>query len=361
MRSVLKASKSSLQQIKSTKYNAVEALSSAVSRSVSLNAAAGKQRKIPENTTKHGMVAPGKVFTFQELASATENFNPDLLVGEGGFGRVYKGRLKKTKQVVAVKQLDRNKDQDNTEFLTEVLALSLIQHPNLVSLIGYCADGRQRILVYEYMHYGSLEDHLLDLPPDKRALDWFTRMKIARGAARGLEYLHDTACPPIIFRDFKASNILLDEEFNPKLSGFGPEERDEVSTRVMGTYGYAAPEYAQTGKLTTKSDVYSFGVVLLEIISGRRAIDSKKPPEEENLVAWAKPLLKERSKFSLLVDPLLQGEFPMKGLHQALAVVAMCLQDEASTRPLIEDVVTALEYLAVTTDEEIATEKNVDM
>lgn len=125
-----------------------------------------------------------------------------------------------------------------------------------------------------------------DLPPDKKALDWFTRIKVARGAARGLEYLHDTACPPIIFRDFKASNILLDGEFDPKLSGFGPEEREEVSTRVMGTYGYSAPEYAQTGKLTTKSDVYSFGVVLLEIISGRRAIDSKKPPEEENLVAW---------------------------------------------------------------------------
>lgn len=116
-------------------------------------------------------------------------------------------------------------------------------------------------------------------------------MKIARGAARGLEYLHDTACPPIVFRDFKSSNVLLDEDFNPKLSGFGTEEKDEVSTRVMGTYGYAAPEYAQTGKLTTKSDIYSFGVVLLEIISGRRAIDSKKPPEEENLVAWVSILL----------------------------------------------------------------------
>lgn len=126
----------------------------------------------------------------------------------------------------------------------------------------------------------------LDLPPDKEALDWLTRIQIAIGAARGLEYLHETACPPIIFRDFKAANILLDEVYKPKLSGFGPDEPDSVSTRVMGTYGYAAPEYAQTGKLTTKSDVYSFGVVFLEIISGRRAVDSKKPPEEENLVAW---------------------------------------------------------------------------
>ncbi|KAH6831589.1 Protein kinase superfamily protein [Perilla frutescens var. hirtella] len=360
MRSVLKASKSSLQQIKSSKYiNA--AVSSAVSRSVSLNAGGKKQRNIGESGMKRGgIVAPGKVFTFQELASATENFNPDLLVGDGGFGRVYKGRLKTTKQVVAVKQLDRNRDQETTEFLAEVLALSLIQHPNLVNLIGYCADGRQRILVYEYMPNGSLDDHLLDLCPNKKGLDWLTRMQIARGAARGLEYLHDTACPPIVFRDFKASNILLDEKFNPKLSGFGPDEQDNVSTRVMGTYGYAAPEYAQTGKLTTKSDVYSFGVVLLEIISGRRAIDSKKPPHEENLVAWAKPLLKERSKFTLIVDPLLKGEFPMKGLHQGLAVVAMCLQDEASTRPLIEDVVTALEHLAITT-EEVAAETNAEM
>lgn len=132
----------------------------------------------------------------------------------------------------------------------------------------------------------------LDLPPNRKALDWYTRMQIAKGAAQGLEYLHDTANPPIIFRDFKASNILLDENFRPKLSDFGLAKlgptggQDHVSTRVMGTYGYCAPEYAQTGQLTTKSDVYSFGVVFLEIISGRRAIDGRKPPEEENLVAW---------------------------------------------------------------------------
>lgn len=224
---------------------------------------------------------------------------------------------------MAVKQLDRNGVQGNREFLAEVLTLSLVHHRNLVNLIGYCADGRQRILVYDFMHNGSLEDHLLgkkkkkkksilklidraksaiveahfvfflaDLPPNRKALDWYTRMQIAKGAAQGLEYLHDTANPPIIFRDFKASNILLDEEFRPRLSDFGlaklgpTGEQDHVSTRVMGTYGYCAPEYAKTGQLTTKSDVYSFGVVFLEIISGRRAIDGRKPPEEENLVAW---------------------------------------------------------------------------
>ncbi|PIN00592.1 Serine/threonine protein kinase [Handroanthus impetiginosus] len=355
-KSSLKTSKSSIQEIKGTKkYDDGDALST-ISRSVSMNAG-GKQRIIAEDVIKHGVRPPAEIFTFRELANATENFNPELLVGEGGFGRVYKGYLKKTNQVVAVKQLDRNGVQGNREFLAEVLTLSMVHHPNLVNLIGYCADGRQRILVYEYMHNGSLEDHLLDLPPNKKPLDWHTRMQIARGAAQGLEYLHDTAHPPIIFRDFKASNILLDENFNPKLSDFGlaklgpTGEQDHVSTRVMGTYGYCAPEYAQTGQLTTKSDVYSFGVVLLEIITGRRVIDNTKPPEEENLVDWAKPLFKDRGKFTLMADPLLKGKYPVKGLYQALAVAAMCLQEEASTRPLIGDVVTALEYLAITTDE----------
>ncbi|KAL8045946.1 hypothetical protein ABFX02_08G147100 [Erythranthe guttata] len=352
--SSLKASKSSVHEIKEAKkYDNAEALS-VIARSVSMNAGGSKQKIIAEDIVNHGVRAPAEIFTFRELANATENFNPALLVGEGGFGRVYKGHLKKTNQIVAVKQLDRNGVQGNREFLAEVLTLSLAHHPNLVNLIGYCADGRQRILVYEYMHQGSLEDHLLDLPPMKKPLDWYTRMQIARGAAKGLEYLHDTANPPIIFRDFKASNILLDDGFNPKLSDFGlarlgpTGEQDHVSTRVMGTYGYCAPEYAQTGKLTTKSDVYSFGVVFLEIISGRRVIDSTKPPEEENLVDWAKPLFKDRGKFESMADPLLEGKYPMKGLSQALAVAAMCLQEEAGTRPLIGDVVTALEYLSIT-------------
>ncbi|CAN6452247.1 unnamed protein product [Victoria cruziana] len=178
-------------------------------------------------------------------------------------------------------------------------------------------------------------------------------MKIAAGAAKGLEYLHDEANPPVIYRDFKASNILLDEEFNPKLSDFGLArhgpvgDKSHVSTRVMGTYGYCAPEYAMTGQLTTRSDVYSFGVVLLEIITGRRAVDNARPTSEQNLVCWAQPLFKDRRKFTQMADPLLEGKYPIKGLYQALAVAAMCLQEEASTRPLIGDVVTALEHLAI--------------
>ncbi|CAI9091038.1 OLC1v1025955C1 [Oldenlandia corymbosa var. corymbosa] len=305
-------------------------------------------------TPKDGGTGPiaAHTFTFRELAAATKNFRGDCLLGEGGFGKVYKGRLESTNQVVAIKQLDRNGLQGNREFLVEVLMLSLLHHSNLVNLIGYCADGDQRLLVYEFMPLGSLEDHLHDLPPDKKPLDWNTRMKIAAGAAKGLEYLHDKASPPVIYRDLKCSNILLDEGYYPKLSDFGLAklgpigDNTHVSTRVMGTYGYCAPEYAMTGQLTLKSDVYSFGVVLLEIITGRKAIDNSKAAGEHNLVAWARPLFKDRRKFSQMADPMLQGQYPPRGLYQALAVAAMCVQEQPNMRPLIADVVTALSYLA---------------
>ncbi|KAF8018384.1 hypothetical protein BT93_H3311 [Corymbia citriodora subsp. variegata] len=299
-----------------------------------------------------GVQIAAQTFTFRELAAATKNFRPECFLGEGGFGHVYKGRLESTGQAVAVKQLDRNGLQGNREFLVEVLMLSLLHHPNLVSLIGYCADGDQRLLVYEFMPMGSLEDHLFDLPPDKEPLDWSTRMMIAAGAAKGLEYLHDKANPPVIYRDFKSSNILLDEGFHPKLSDFGLAklgpvgDKSHVSTRVMGTYGYCAPEYAMTGQLTVKSDVYSFGVVFLEMITGRKAIDSSRPHGEQNLVTWARPLFNDRRKFPKLADPSLQGHYPMRGLYQAFAVASMCIQEQAAARPLIGDVVTALSYLA---------------
>ncbi|KAK8675279.1 hypothetical protein V6N13_033348 [Hibiscus sabdariffa] len=261
------------------------------------------------------------IFTFRELSAATNNFNPNRLIGEGGFGRVYQGYIEAVDQVVAVKQLDRNGMQGSREFFSEVL--------------------------------------MLNLAPGQQPLDWNTRMKIAVGAAKGLEYLHDFANPPIILRDFKASNILLDERLNPKLSDFGlaklgpTKGKDHVSTRIMGTYGYCAPEYAMMGMLTTKSDVYSFGVVLLELISGRRVIDVNRPTEEQNLVLWAEPLLKDRQKFTLMVDPLLKGNYPVKGLCQALAVAAICLKKDAETRAIMADVVTAIEFLARPKDNEI--------
>ncbi|KAK9155756.1 hypothetical protein Sjap_003236 [Stephania japonica] len=311
------------------------------------------KKKITEKLQSVGKgTEVARLFTFNELAAATQNFRLESLLGEGGFGRVYKGFIESRNQDVAVKQLDRNGLQGNREFLVEVLMLSLLHHPNLVSLLGFCADGDQRLLVYEYMENGSLEDHLLDLPSEKEPLDWKTRMKIAAGAARGLEYLHENAGTPVIYRDLKTSNILLDEKFNVKLSDFGlaklgpTGDQSHVSTRVMGTYGYCAPEYASTGQLTTMSDVYSFGVVLLEIITGRRVVDTARPTCEQNLIIWAQPLFRDKKKFQLMADPSLEGRYPLKALHQALAVAAMCLQEEASTRPSIGDVVTALEYLA---------------
>ncbi|CAN8269954.1 unnamed protein product [Cochlearia groenlandica] len=295
-------------------------------------------------------------FTFRELATATKNFRQECLIGEGGFGRVYKGKLDKFDKVVAVKQLDRKGLQGHKEFIVEVLMLSLLHHNHLVNLIGYCADGEQRLLVYEYMSQGSLEDHLFDLTPGQTPLDWDIRIKIAAGTAKGLEYLHDKADPPVIYRDLKAANILLDSDFNAKLSDFGLAklspvgEKQHVSSRVMGTYGYCAPEYQRTGELTVKSDVYSFGVVLLELITGRRVIDSTRPKDEHNLVTWAQPMFKEPSRYSELVDPSLEGIFPEQSLNQAVAIAAMCLQEEATTRPLISDVVTTLGFLGTESD-----------
>ncbi|TYI46409.1 hypothetical protein E1A91_D13G105600v1 [Gossypium mustelinum] len=310
-----------------------------------------------ENQAEHAKIAAQR-FSFRDLAAATKNFRQECLLGEGGFGRVYKGTLQANGQVVAVKQLDRNVIKGCKEFLVEVARLSLLQHANLVNLIGYCADGDQRLLVYDFMPGGSLEDNLL-APKDeeKPQLDWLTRMKIAYGAAQALEYLHDKANPPVIYRDLKSSNVLLDEEFNPKLSDIGLDKLDHSSekmpmqSRGMGTYGYSAPEYSRSGRLTTVADVYSFGVVLLELITGRRAIDTTKPVEEQNLVAWAQPLFREPKKFPDMADPKLKKRFPERGLNQAVAIAAMCLQDEAAARPLMSDVVTALSYLSVASEE----------
>ncbi|XP_015074248.1 probable serine/threonine-protein kinase PBL21 [Solanum pennellii] len=301
-----------------------------------------------DSNNQKGNVA--RSFTFKELALATQNFREANLIGEGGFGSVYKGRLE-SGLVVAIKQLNLDGLQGHQEFIVEVLMLSLLHHKNLVNLTGYCTDGDQRLLIYEFMPMGSLENHLFDVEPGKKPLSWSTRLKIASGAAHGLEYLHCKANPPVIYRDLKSSNILLDNDFNPKLSDFGLAklgpvgENTHVSTRVMGTYGYCAPEYAMSGKLTLKSDIYSLGVVLLELITGRKAYDNSKEAGEQNLVVWSRPFLKDRRKFVHMVDPLLNGQFSVRSLHHAVAITAMCIQEQASFRPIISDIVVALDYL----------------
>ncbi|KAL0340809.1 UNVERIFIED_CONTAM: Receptor-like kinase LIP1 [Sesamum radiatum] len=215
-----------------------------------------------------------KTFTFRELAMATKNFRQECLIGEGGIGRIFKGTLGSSGQIVAVRQLDRNGVQGSKEFAAEVSRLSLLQHPNLVKIIGYCADGEQRILVYEYLQFGPLMNHL-----------------------------------------------------------FGN--------------GYYAPEYERTGELSPKSDVYSFGVILLELISGRKALDTSRPVDEQSLVNWAQPIFKDQAKFPHMADPLLKEAFPVTSLNQAVGVAAMCLQEEPAARPLINDVSAALSFLAM--------------
>ncbi|MQM18500.1 hypothetical protein Taro_051494 [Colocasia esculenta] len=297
-------------------------------------------------------------FTFNDLKCATRNFRPESLLGEGGFGCVFKGWIEEngtapvkpgTGLTVAVKTLNHDGLQGHKEWLAEVNFLGELLHPNLVKLIGYCIEDDQRLLVYEFMPRGSLENHLFrkgSLP-----LPWSIRMKIALGAAKGLAFLHEEAERPVIYRDFKTSNILLDADYNAKLSDFGlakdgPEgDKTHVSTRVMGTYGYAAPEYVMTGHLTSKSDVYSFGVVLLEMLTGRRSMDKNRPNGEHNLVEWARPHLGERRRFYRLIDPRLEGNFSIKGAQKAAMLAHHCLSRDPKARPLMSEVVEALKPL----------------
>ncbi|CAJ1939892.1 unnamed protein product [Sphenostylis stenocarpa] len=300
-----------------------------------------------------------KAFSFNELRNATRNFRPDSLLGEGGFGYVYKGWIDEhtftasrpgSGMVVAVKKLKPEGLQGHKEWLTEVDYLGQLHHQNLVKLIGYCLEGENRLLVYEFMSKGSLENHLFRRGP--QPLSWSVRMKVAIGAARGLSFLHN-AKSQVIYRDFKASNILLDADFNPKLSDFGlakagpTGDRTHVSTQVMGTQGYAAPEYVATGRLTAKSDVYSFGVVLLELLSGRRAVDRTKAGVEQNLVEWTKPYLGDKRKLFRIMDTKLGGQYPQKGAYMAATLALKCLNREAKSRPPMTEVLETLEQIAV--------------
>ncbi|XP_050223541.1 serine/threonine-protein kinase PBL34-like isoform X2 [Mercurialis annua] len=326
---------------------------------------------ISSTTTSNGESAPStpkfseelklasqlRIFAFNDLKLATRNFRPESLLGEGGFGCVFKGWIEEngtapvkpgTGLTVAVKTLNHDGLQGHKEWLAEVSFLGNLLHLNLVKLIGYCIEDDQRLLVYEFMPRGSLENHLFrrSLP-----LPWSIRMKIALGAAKGLAFLHEGAERSVIYRDFKTSNILLDADYNAKLSDFGlakdgPESgKTHVSTRVMGTYGYAAPEYVMTGHLTSKSDVYSFGVVLLEMLTGRRSMDKNRPNGEHNLVEWARPHFGDKRRFYRLLDPRLEGHFSIKGAQKAIQLAAQCLSRDPKARPRMSEVVETLKPL----------------
>ncbi|KAE8714081.1 putative receptor-like protein kinase [Hibiscus syriacus] len=304
------------------------------------------------------------IFTLGELKVITQSFSSSNFLGEGGFGPVHKGfiddklRSGLKAQPVAVKLLDLDGLQGHREWLTEVVFLGQLRHPHLVKLIGYCCEEEHRLLVYEYMPRGSLENQLF-----RRysvSLPWATRMKIALGAAKGLAYLHE-AEKPVIYRDFKASNILLDSDYNAKLSDFGlakdgPEGDDtHVSTRVMGTHGYAAPEYIMTGHLTAMSDVYSFGVVLLELLTGKRSVDKNRCPREHNLVEWARPMLKDPRKLDRIMDPRLEGQYSETGAPKAAALAYQCLSRRPKQRPKMSDVVKTLDTLQDNEDNLVGT------
>ncbi|GAA0144951.1 hypothetical protein LIER_42832 [Lithospermum erythrorhizon] len=287
------------------------------------------------------------VFTHQELKMITHNFSSSNFLGEGGFGPVYKGfvddklRPGLNARPVAVKVLDLDGTQGHREWLTEVILLGELRHSNLVKLIGYCCEEDHRHLVYEYMPRGSLENQLF-----RRfsiSLSWSIRMNIALGAAKGLASLHE-AEKQVIFRDFKASNILLDSDYTAKLSDFGlakdgPEgDQTHVTTRVMGTHGYAAPEYIMTGHLTAASDVFSYGVVLLELLTGRTSVDKNRPHREQNLVEWARPQLKDPRKLRRIMDPRLDGMYSEIGAQKAAELAYHCLSHTAKCRPSMRDV-----------------------
>ncbi|CAO2815392.1 unnamed protein product [Amaranthus hypochondriacus] len=285
-------------------------------------------------------------FTYEELAIATDNFSDANLLGQGGFGYVHKGVLPDGK-MIAVKQLKTESRQGEREFQAEVETISRVHHRHLVSLVGYCIFGDHRLLVYEFIPNKTLEYHLREgIPP----LSWGTRLKIAVGAAKGLAYLHEDCHPKIIHRDIKAANILIDNEFEAKVADFGlakffSETETHVTTRVMGTFGYLAPEYAASGKLTDKSDVFSFGVLLLEIITGRKPVDRLRPFVNDNMVEWARPLLAqalEGEHCSDLIDPKLK-EYNSYELNQMIACAAACVRASAKQRPRMSQVVQALE------------------
>ena len=285
-------------------------------------------------------------FALSELREATNDFDDVLVIGRGGFGDVYKGYIDGGDVIVAIKRLKSKSNQGAREFLTEIGMLSLLRHQHLVSLIGYCEEEGEKILIYDYMHHGTLRDHLYG--SDYDPLPWKQRLEICIGAARGLDYLHAGALYPVIHRDIKSTNILLDHKWVAKVADFGlskmgPTQDPSVTTMVKGTFGYMDPEYCKTMKLTEKSDVYSFGVVLLEVICGRAAVDRRLEYEEMNLANWARGCI-EKSRVNEIIDPILSGQIDDGCMEKFVEIAYDCLLDDGIQRPTMGDVVARLEF-----------------
>uniref|UniRef100_A0A0E0L2Z5 non-specific serine/threonine protein kinase n=1 Tax=Oryza punctata TaxID=4537 RepID=A0A0E0L2Z5_ORYPU len=288
----------------------------------------------------------GHWYTLRELEEATAAFAPEHVVGEGGYGIVYRGVLADGCEV-AVKNLLNNRGQAEREFKVEVEAIGRVRHKNLVRLLGYCAEGAHRILVYEYVDNGNLEQWLHGDVGPVSPLSWDIRMSIVLGTAKGITYLHEGLEPKVVHRDIKSSNILLDKRWNPKVSDFGlakllGSDSNYVTTRVMGTFGYVAPEYASTGMLNERSDVYSFGILIMEIISGRSPVDYARAPGEVNLVEWLKNMVSNRD-YEAVLDPKLPEKPTSKALKKALLVALRCVDPDSQKRPKMGHVIHMLE------------------
>ncbi|KAF8718344.1 hypothetical protein HU200_025323 [Digitaria exilis] len=288
----------------------------------------------------------GRWYDLAELEVATGGFCPENVVGEGGYGTVYRGVLAGG-EVVAVKDLFDHKGQAEKEFKVEVEAIGKVRHKHLVGLIGYCAEGPKRMLLYEFVENGNLEQWLHGDVGPVSPLTWEIRMKIAVGTAKGIAYLHEGLEPKVVHRDIKSSNILLDKRWNPKVSDFGMAKvlgpgSSYVTTRVMGTFGYVAPEYASTGMLNESSDVYSFGALLMELISGRSPVDYNRPAGEVNLVEWFRGMVGGR-RVEGLVDPRIPAPPPPRVLNRVLLVCLRCIDGDAHKRPRMGQIVHMLE------------------
>ncbi|KAG2244662.1 hypothetical protein Bca4012_023396 [Brassica carinata] len=287
-------------------------------------------------------------YTVSSLQVATNSFSQENIIGEGSLGRVYRAEFPNGK-VMAVKKIDNAalSLQEEDCFLEAVSNMSRLRHPNIVPLAGYCTEHGQRLLVYEYVGNGNLDD-MLHLNDDRSmALTWNARVKVALGTAKALEYLHEVCLPSIVHRNFKSANILLDEELNPHLSDSGlaalnPNTERQVSTQVVGSFGYSAPEFALSGIYTVKSDVYTFGVVMLELLTGRKPLDSSRTRAEQSLVRWATPQLHDIDALSKMVDPSLNGMYPAKSLSRFADIIALCIQPEPEFRPPMSEVVQQL-------------------